>query len=201
IEDLKKRVKAFSKQSDKAAHFLNESLYGLFQYVSNRIPEISDELYRIDDAMRAGFGWELGPFEYWDVLGAREVLQRMTEAGYEPAAWVEEMLNNGKESFYIVENGNRRYYDIQIKAYKAIPGAENFIILDNLRSNKVVWKNTGATLIDLGDGILNVEFHTKMNTIGGDVIMALNKGIELAEKDFRGMVVSNQGANFSAGAN
>ncbi|MCP2045638.1 3-hydroxyacyl-CoA dehydrogenase/enoyl-CoA hydratase family protein [Pontibacter sp. HSC-36F09] len=201
IEDLKKRVKAFSKQSDKAAQFLNESLFGLFQYVSNRIPEISDELYRIDDAMRAGFGWELGPFEYWDVIGAREGVQRMIEAGYQPAAWVEEMLNNGKESFYIVENGNRRYYDIQSKEYKAIPGAENFIILDNLRSNNVVWKNTGASLIDLGDGILNVEFHTKMNTIGGDVIMALNKGIELAEKDFRGMVVSNQGANFSAGAN
>ncbi|MEJ8758556.1 3-hydroxyacyl-CoA dehydrogenase NAD-binding domain-containing protein [Pontibacter sp. H259] len=201
IEDLKKRVKTFSSQSDKAAQFFNESLYGLFQYVSNRIPEISDELYRIDDAMRAGFGWELGPFEYWDAIGAREGVQRMTEAGYKPAAWVEEMLNSGKESFYIVENGTRRYYDIQSKEYKAIPGAENFIILENLRENKVIWKNTGATITDLGDGILNVEFHTKMNTMGGDVIMALNKGIDLAEKDFRGMVVGNQGANFSAGAN
>ena len=201
IEDLKKRVKAFSGQSDKAAQFFNESLYGLFQYVSNRIPEISDELYRIDDAMRAGFGWELGPFEYWDAIGARQGVQRMTEAGYKPAAWVEEMLNSGKESFYIVENGKRRYYDIQSKEYKAIPGAENFIILENLRGNNVIWKNTGATITDLGDGILNVEFHTKMNTMGGDVIMALNKGIDLAEKDFRGMVVGNQGANFSAGAN
>ncbi|MBB6612940.1 enoyl-CoA hydratase/isomerase family protein [Pontibacter sp. Tf4] len=201
IEDLKKRVKMFSQQNDKAAQFFNESLYGLFQYVSNRIPEISDELYRIDDAMRAGFGWELGPFEYWDAIGAREGVQRMTEAGYKPAAWVEEMLNSGKESFYIVENGTRRYYDINSKAYKAIPGAENFIILENLRGNNVIWKNTGATITDLGDGILNVEFHTKMNTMGGDVIMALNKGIDLAEKDFRGMVVGNQGANFSAGAN
>ncbi|WP_299826083.1 3-hydroxyacyl-CoA dehydrogenase/enoyl-CoA hydratase family protein [uncultured Pontibacter sp.] len=201
IEDLKKRIKAFSKQNDKAAQFFNESLYGLFQYVSNRIPEISDELYRIDDAMRAGFGWELGPFEYWDAIGAREGVQRMIENGYQPAAWVEEMLNSGKESFYIVENGTRRYYDIQSKEYKAIPGAENFIILENLRGNNVIWKNTGATITDLGDGILNVEFHTKMNTMGGDVIMALNKGIELAEKDFRGMVVGNQGANFSAGAN
>jgi 3-hydroxyacyl-CoA dehydrogenase len=201
IEDLKKRVKVFSGQSDKAAQFFNESLYGLFQYVSNRIPEISDELYRIDDAMRAGFGWELGPFEYWDAIGAREGVQRMIENGYQPAAWVEEMLNSGKESFYIVENSTRRYYDINSKEYKAIPGAENFIILENLRGNKVVWKNTGATITDLGDGILNVEFHTKMNTMGGDVIMALNKGIDLAEKDFRGMVVGNQGANFSAGAN
>jgi 3-hydroxyacyl-CoA dehydrogenase len=201
IEDLKKRVKVFFGQSDKAAQFFNESLYGLFQYVSNRIPEISDELYRIDDAMRAGFGWELGPFEYWDAIGAREGVQRMIENGYQPAAWVEEMLNSGKESFYIVENGTRRYYDINSKEYKAILGAENFIILENLRGNKVVWKNTGATITDLGDGILNVEFHTKMNTMGGDVIMALNKGIDLAEKDFRGMVVGNQGANFSAGAN
>ncbi|EJF08867.1 enoyl-CoA hydratase/isomerase family protein, partial [Pontibacter sp. BAB1700] len=131
----------------------------------------------------------------------REGVQRMIEAGYQPAAWVEEMLNQGKESFYIVESGNRRYYDIQSKEYKAIPGVENFIILDNLRSNKVVWKNTGATLIDLGDGILNVEFHTKMNTIGGDVVQGLNKGIEIAEKEFRGMVVGSQAANFSAGAN
>ncbi|MEJ8803558.1 3-hydroxyacyl-CoA dehydrogenase/enoyl-CoA hydratase family protein [Pontibacter sp. H249] len=201
IEDLKKRVKAFSQQKDKAAQFFNESLYGLFQYVSNRIPEISDELYRIDDAMRAGFGWELGPFEYWDAIGAREGVQRMTEAGYQPAAWVEEMLNDGKESFYIIENGTRRYYDIQSKEYKAIPGAENFIILDNLRGSNVIWKNSGATILDLGDGILNVEFHSKMNTLGGDVIQGLMKGVELAEKDFRGMVVGNQGANFSAGAN
>lgn len=201
IDDLKKRIKAFSAQSDKAAQFFNETLYGLFQYVSNRIPEISDELYRIDDALRAGFGWELGPFEYWDAIGAREGVQRMIEAGYEPAPWVEEMLNNGKEAFYIVENGTRRYYDIQTKEYKAIPGAENFIILNNLRGNKVVWKNSGTTLTDIGDGILNVEFHTKMNTIGGDVVAGLNKGIELAEKEFRGMVVGNDAANFSAGAN
>ncbi|WP_299758961.1 3-hydroxyacyl-CoA dehydrogenase/enoyl-CoA hydratase family protein [uncultured Pontibacter sp.] len=201
IDDLKKRIKTFSKQNDKAAQFFNESLYGLFQYVSNRIPEISDELYRIDDAMRAGFGWELGPFEYWDAIGAREGVQRMIENGYQPAPWVEKMLEHGKESFYIVENGTRRYYDINSNEYKAIPGAENFIILDNLRSSNVIWKNSGATILDLGDGILNVEFHTKMNTIGGDVIQALNKGIELAEKDFRGMVVGNQGANFSAGAN
>ena len=201
IDDLKKRIKAFSKQSDKAAQFFNESLYGLFQYVSNRIPEISDELYRIDDAMRAGFGWELGPFEYWDAIGAREGVQRMIENGYQPARWVEEMLEHGKESFYVVENGTRRYYDIQSKEYKAIPGAENFIILDNLRSTKTIWKNSGATILDLGDGILNVEFHSKMNTLGGDVIQGLMKGVELAEKDFRGMVVGNQGANFSAGAN
>jgi 3-hydroxyacyl-CoA dehydrogenase len=201
IEDLRKRIKTFSSQTDKAAAFFNETLFGLFQYVSNRIPEISDELYRIDDALRAGFGWELGPFEYWDAIGAREGVQRMIEAGYEPAPWVTEMLEQQKESFYIVQNGQRRYYDIQSKEYKAIPGAENFIILNNLRESNTIWKNTGATILDLGDGILNVEFHTKMNTMGGDVIQALNKGIELAEKDFRGMVVGSDATNFSAGAN
>ncbi|MCC9136432.1 3-hydroxyacyl-CoA dehydrogenase/enoyl-CoA hydratase family protein [Pontibacter silvestris] len=201
IDDLRKRIQAFSKQEDKAAQFFNETLFGLFQYVSNRIPEISDELYRIDDALRAGFGWELGPFEYWDMLGVRETVQRMTEAGFTPADWVLDMLQHNKESFYIVENGKRRYYDIQSNEYKAIPGAENFIILDNLRGSSVVWKNSGASLIDLGDGILNVEFHTKMNTMGGDVAVALNKGIEIAEKDFRGMVVGSDAANFSAGAN
>ncbi|WP_161889070.1 3-hydroxyacyl-CoA dehydrogenase/enoyl-CoA hydratase family protein [Pontibacter russatus] len=201
IDDLRKRIKAFSQQTDKAAQFFNETLFGLFQYVSNRIPEISDELYRIDDALRAGFGWELGPFEYWDAIGAREGVQRMLENGYKPAAWVEEMLNSGKEAFYIVENGSRRYYDIQTKEYKAIPGAENFILLDNLRSSKTVWKNSGVSLVDLGDGILNIEFHTKMNTMGGDVAVGLNKGIELAEKDFRGVVIGNDAANFSAGAN
>lgn len=201
IEDLRKRIKVFSQQTDKAAQFFNETLFGLFQYVSNRIPEISDELYRIDDALRAGFGWELGPFEYWDAIGAREGVQRMLENGYKPAVWVEEMLNHGKESFYIVENGNRRYYDIQTKDYKTIPGAENFTILDNLRSSKTVWKNSGASLIDLGDGILNIEFHTKMNTMGGDLVAGLNKGIEIAEKDFRGVVIGNDAANFSAGAN
>ncbi|RDV14093.1 3-hydroxyacyl-CoA dehydrogenase/enoyl-CoA hydratase family protein [Pontibacter diazotrophicus] len=201
IDDLRKRIKAFSGQTDKAAQFFNETLFGLFQYVSNRIPEISDELYRIDDALRAGFGWELGPFEYWDAIGAREGVQRMIEAGYKPAPWVEEMLNQQKESFYIVENGTRRYYDIDTKEYKAIPGAENFIILNNLRGSNTVWKNSGVTLIDIGDGILNVEFHTKMNTIGGDVVAGLNKGVDIAEKEFRGMVVGNDAANFSAGAN
>ncbi|WP_242929452.1 3-hydroxyacyl-CoA dehydrogenase NAD-binding domain-containing protein [Pontibacter vulgaris] len=201
IEDLRKRIQAFSKQNDKAAQFLNESLFGLFQYVSNRIPEISDELYRIDDAMRAGFGWELGPFETWDTLGVRETAQRMTEAGYVPAEWVMKMLEAGKESFYIVENGKRRYYDIATQNYKAIPGTEGFIILDNLRSSNVVWKNNGATIHDLGDGILNIEFHTKMNTLGGDVIQGLNKAVDLAEKDFRGLVIGNDAANFSAGAN
>jgi len=119
------------------------------------------------------------------------------------APWVEEMLAAGHTTFYKVsEQGVKQFYDIESKAYKAIPGVENFIILDNLRATgKVVWKNAGASVLDLGDGILNVEFHSKMNALGSDVIQGLMKGVELAEKDFRGLVVGNNGPNFSAGAN
>ncbi|WP_442796179.1 3-hydroxyacyl-CoA dehydrogenase NAD-binding domain-containing protein [Pelobium manganitolerans] len=201
IENLAQRMKVYAQGKDKAGEFFRVSFSGLFEYVSNRIPEISDELYRIDDAMRAGFGWELGPFEVWDALGVKEGVEMMKANGKQPAAWVSEMLDAGHQSFYQIENGNKRYYDIASKSYKAIPGQDAFIILDNIRASKTVWKNAGTTITDLGDGILNLEFHTKMNTIGGEVLSGINKAIDLAEKDYRGLVIGNDGANFSAGAN
>ncbi|MEH3114096.1 3-hydroxyacyl-CoA dehydrogenase/enoyl-CoA hydratase family protein [Pedobacter terrae] len=201
VENLRERMKIFVKGKDKAGELFRHSSFGLFEYVSDRIPEISDELYRIDDAMRAGFGWELGPFELWDAVGVKEGLEGMEQYGHKAAAWVQEMLDAGNTSFYKVENGVKKYYDIPSKSYKALPGTDEFIILDNLRENKTVWKNSGVSIIDLGDGILNVEFHTKMNTIGGDVISGINKAIDMAEKDYRGLVIGNDGANFSAGAN
>jgi 3-hydroxyacyl-CoA dehydrogenase len=208
VENLRERMKVFANGTDKAGEFFRTSFFGLFEYVSDRIPEISDELYRIDDAMRAGFGWELGPFEVWDALGVKTTLDGMKKYSNpaigqtgEAASWVHEMLAAGNESFYKIENGIKKYYDIPSKTYKTVPGSESFIILDNIRSTSTVWKNSGTTITDLGDGILNVEFHTKMNTIGGEVLQGLNKAIDLAEKDFRGLVVGNDGANFSAGAN
>ncbi|RLJ77172.1 3-hydroxyacyl-CoA dehydrogenase/enoyl-CoA hydratase family protein [Pedobacter alluvionis] len=201
VENLRDRMKIFAKGKDKAGELFRHSSFGLFEYVSDRIPEISDELYRIDDAMRAGFGWELGPFELWDAVGVKEAIERMEQYGNKAAAWVHEMLDAGNTSFYKVENGVKKYYDIPSKGYKALPGTDEFIILDNLRENKTLWKNSGVSIIDLGDGILNVEFHTKMNTIGGDVISGINKAIDMAEKDYRGLVIGNDGANFSAGAN
>jgi len=201
IENLQERMKIFAKGKDKAGELFRNASFGLFEYVSDRIPEISDELYRIDDAMRAGFGWELGPFELWDAVGVKEAIEGMEQYGNKAAAWVHEMLDAGNTSFYKVENGVKKYYDIPTKSYKALPGTEAFIILDNLRENKTVWKNSGVSIVDLGDGILNVEFHTKMNTIGGDVIAGINKAIDMAEKDYRGLVIGNDGANFSAGAN
>jgi len=201
IENVKDRMKVFAAGKDKAGELFRASFFGLFEYVSDRIPEIADELYRIDDAMRAGFGWDLGPFEVWDAIGISEAVEGMKKYGHTPAVWVNEMLASGNTTFYKVEDGVKKYYDIPSKSYKAIPGTDNFITLDNLRANKVLWKNAGASIIDLGDGILNVEFHSKMNTIGGDTLTAINKAIDMAEKDYRGVVIGNDGANFSAGAN
>lgn len=200
VSDLKERVKLLVQGKDKAGEFYRLTFSGLFQYVSNRIPEISDELYKIDDALKAGFGWELGPFEYWDALGVKESIALMEQLGNKPAAWIYEFAKENT-SFYKIENGVRKFYDIPSKSYKTIPGTEAFILLDNIRSTKTVWKNAGVTITDIGDGILNAEFHTKMNTIGGEVLQGVNKAIEIAEKDFQGLVISNEGTNFSAGAN
>lgn len=201
IDDLKDRLKFLAKTNDTAGVFFRKTMYRLFAYCSNRIPEISDELYRIDDAMHAGFGWELGPFQTWDVLGVQDTLNAMKTDGLQVASWVEDMLKDGKTSFYELKENKPNYYNQVSKSYEKIPGTDSFIILDYIRPNKTVWKNSGVTLTDLGDGILNCEFHTKMNSIGGEVLQGINKAIDLAEKDFRGLVVGNQGANFSAGAN
>ncbi|MDO1446243.1 3-hydroxyacyl-CoA dehydrogenase/enoyl-CoA hydratase family protein [Rhodocytophaga aerolata] len=202
IENVKDRFAVLLAGRDKAGEFYRRTFLDIFQYVSNRIPEIADELYRIDAAVSAGFAWEVGPFETWDAIGVKKVVQLMEETGKKPAAWVYEMLQCGHESFYKVEGGQKQYYDIPTKSYKAIPGTEEFIILDNLRgSGKKVWGNKGATLFDIGDGVLNLEFHTKMNTLGAEVVEGITKSISLAEKDFAGLVIGNDGANFSAGAN
>jgi 3-hydroxyacyl-CoA dehydrogenase len=201
VDNLKDRLKMLVAGKDKAGEFYRATFAGLFQYVSNRIPEIADELYKIDDALKAGFGWDLGPFEYWDAIGVKASVELMEAANVKPNAWVYDFLKAGNTSFYKIENGKKLFYDIPSKSYKTIPGTEEFISLDALRETKTVWKNSGVSVIDLGDGILNVEFHTKMNTIGGEVLAGLNKAIDIAEKDYKGLVISNEGANFSAGAN
>lgn len=201
IENLRERMKVLVQGKDKAGDFYRVSFGGLFAYVSNRIPEISDQIYKIDQAMNAGFAWELGPFEIWDAIGIKEGISLIEGAGFRAAPWVNDMVAAGCSSFYKSEHGKKLCYDIQTKSYKSIPGTENFILLDALRESNTVWKNSGTTITDIGDGILNLEFHTKMNTIGGEVLQGINKAIDLAEKDFRGLVISNEGQNFSAGAN
>ncbi len=201
LDQVKDRFELLLKGTDKAGEFYRHSFYGLFQYVSNRIPEIADELYRIDDAICAGFGWEYGPFKTWDLVGVSEVLDEMESMGYRPHQWVYDMIAGGSKSFYQIEKGKTYYYDIPTSEYLEIPGKDDLIILDNLREDHILWQNEESSLFNLGDGVLNLEFHSKMNTMGAGVIEGINKAINLAEQDFRGLVIGNQGANFSAGAN
>lgn len=201
IDDLKKRTKMLFMGMDKAGEFYRKAFSGLFAYVSNRIPEITDDLYKIDDALKAGFGWELGPFETWDVIGLDKGLELIAKNDKKVADWVNEMKEAGFTSFYKNEKGQRLYYDIPSKSYKTIPGTEDLVMLDTLREENKVWGNSDTTIVDLGDGVINLEFHTKMNTIGGGVIEGINKALDLAESDYKGLVISNTGQNFSAGAN
>lgn len=201
-DNLEKRTKVLFNGTDKAGEFYKKSFTSLFQYVSNRVPEISDDIYKIDDALKGGFGWTLGPFRTWDAIGVKEVIAEMEKREVKPAQWVYDMVSAGINTFYKLENGVEKYYDLASKSYKTIPGREAFIILDNLRDTKKVWGNSGTSLFDLGDGVLNLEFHTKMNAVGGEVIQGINKAIDLAEAgDYRGLVIGNNGENFSAGAN
>ena len=201
IDKVVDRFKVLVKGKDKAGEFYRKSFAALFAYVSNRIPEITDELYKIDDAMKAGFGWEHGPFQIWDAIGVEKGIEMMAAEGLKPADWVADMIESGSDSFYSVKNGATYFYDSPKKEQEKVPGQDAFIILDNIRKTTEVFSNSGVSVQDLGDGILNVEFQSKMNTIGGDVLAGLNKAIDMAEKDFAGLIVGNQGPNFSVGAN
>ncbi|MFT4856709.1 MAG: 3-hydroxyacyl-CoA dehydrogenase [Algoriphagus sp.] len=202
IDDLKKRIKLLVNFDDRAGEFYRASFYDLFKYCSHRIPEISDELYRIDQAVSAGFGWELGPFETWDAIGLRETVTKMEAAGEPAAKWVHEMLDAGHESFYKVDGGKKLYYDIPSKSFVEIPGIEDFIILDTLEAaGKKIWGNAGASVYDMGDEVIGLEFHSKMNSMGQEVIEGINTAISMAEKSYKGLVIGNEGGNFSAGAN
>ena len=200
VDDLKQRLKMLVAAPDKAGEFYRHFHYGLFSYVSYRIPEISDEIYRIDDAMMAGFGWEIGAFESWDVLGVDKTVKAMKDAGYNVAPWVDEMLAAGNKSFYKIENGKKLFYDPSSKTYKAIPGSGSFIIMSNYQ-DKLVWKNASCNLFDLGEEVLGLQWSTKMNSIGGDVLAGIQTAIDKAEKNYQGLVIANESANFSAGAN
>jgi len=200
VEDLKQRLKILAAGQDKAGEFYRAFHNSLFSYISFRIPEISDEIYRVDDAMKAGFGWEIGPFESWDVIGVAKTVDAMKAAGVKVAAWVDEMLAAGNTNFYKIENGKRLYYDVASTSYKEIPGASSFLILSD-HSDKTIWKNSACRLYDIGDGVAALEWSTKMNSIGGEVLEGIQKSISIAEEKFKGLVIANEGPNFSAGAN
>jgi len=202
LPSLPKKIKSLFGGGDKLGEFYRQLNLQLFSYVSNRVPEISDHLYGVDDALRAGFGWELGPFETWDVIGLQKATELMTQANLPVADWIGDMIEKGCDKFYKSENGKRYYYDIESGDYKLIPGRESFIKLDNFRSQTKVYGNKECTLHDIGDGVLCLEFHTKMNAIGSGILSGINKSIDIAEQEgWKGLVIGNDAQNFSAGAN
>lgn len=200
IDDLHQRIKMLVAAPDKAGEFYRQFHYGLFSYIAHRIPEISDELYRVDDAMMAGFGWEIGAFETWDLLGVEKTVKAMDAAGFPIPNWIREMLASGHGNFYKVEAGVRYCYDPGTGSYKQMPGGEAFIVLSNFQ-DKLVWKNATCRLYDIGDDVLGLQWSTKMGSIGGDVLAGIQTAIEKAERDYKGLVIANEGPNFSAGAN
>lgn len=202
IDELPRRMKAIFKGSDKGAEMLQRSFLGLFAYVSNRVPEISDTAYAIDDALRAGFAWEVGPFQYWDMAGVAECVELVEKQGDTIAPWVKEMLAAGNTTFYKTESGKRLCYNPLSKQYEPLPGGEAFVILDTYRSQKPVYSNPECTLHDLGDGVLCLEFHSKMNAIGEGILRGIQDSIQIAEEQgWKGLVVGNNATQFTVGAN
>jgi 3-hydroxyacyl-CoA dehydrogenase len=202
IEELPRRMKAIFNGSDKGAEMLQKSFLGLFAYVSNRVPEISNTVYAIDDALRAGFAWEVGPFQYWDMVGVAECVERAEKQGESIGGWVKDMLAAGNTSFYKTEGGKRLCYNPLTKQYEVMPGGESFIILDAYRANKPVYTNPECTLHDIGDGVLCLEFHSKMNAIGEGILRGINDSIQIAEEQgWKGIVIGNNAQQFTVGAN
>ena len=201
ISNVIDRFSVLVEGTDKAGKFYRFNFGTMFSYIQNRIPEISDELYRIDDALRAGFGWKNGPFQIWNSIGIKKGVEIMESLGHKPAKWISEMINNNIDCFYKIENGKINYYDLSSRSFVIKPGQNSLIILNNLNKSSIVWENSDSIIKDIGDEVLNIEFKTKMNTLGQGVLMGLNKAVDLAEKNYKGIVIGNEGSHFSAGAN
>lgn len=202
IEDLPRRIEAFFKAADAGAQLVQRSLLGLFAYTANRIPEIADQLYSVDEALKAGFAWDAGPFEYWDMLGVQKGAQLAREAGESIPSWVDDMIAAGHDTFYKSENGLRLCFAPSSGRYEALPGQERSLHLDNYRHQTPVYKNDEVILHDIGDGVLCLEFRSKMNAIGEGILKGVNESIRIAEEDgWQGVVIANHATNFTVGAN
>jgi 3-hydroxyacyl-CoA dehydrogenase len=202
VEDVRERVAVVLKGQDKAAKFAERVTLDVLAYSSRRIPEIADDIVNVDRGVRWGFGWDLGPFEVWDAYGVRAGVARMKELGLKPAAWVEEMLAKGRESFYGVQDGRDTYWDIPTKSVKQVQENPRTMRVEYLkRGNKKIAGNASASLWDMGDGVTLLEFHSKMNSIDDDIVSMMHQALDETEKNHLGLVIGNDGANFSAGAN
>ena len=202
IENTGERVKALTFGKDRVGAFLWESTSETLLYTARRIPEIADDILQVDNAMKWGFNWELGPFELWDALGLEKTVERLRSEGREIPANITKMLDGGHKSFYKREEGRKYFYDLVKGEYREVPARAGVIFLPSVKDqNKVVKKNTGATLVDIGDGVLCLEFHSKMNSIGGDTVQMMNFAVTEVGENFEGLVIGNHGENFSVGAN
>jgi len=201
IKDLRERIAFLYNSKGEAGDFYRELFSDIFAYVSHRIREISDETYRIDQAVKAGFGWELGPFEIWDAVGVQEAYDKALDLGKNIAPWVKEMLDAGQCSFYKIEGSSKLFFNKPDNKYQTLPDQNTRIDLYVRKKANTIWKNDSASLIDLGDEVVNLEFHSKMNSIGSDTLRAIQHAIDLTEENYKGLVIANQGQNFSAGAN
>ena len=202
IEDTRERLKTLTWAKDRVGAFLWKTLSQTLTYTAERIPEIADTILEVDRAMRWGFNWELGPFEAWDAIGVEKSVAKLKEEGRAVPANVEKLLASGAKTFYKQESGQRFYFDFASGEYRPLADPPGTIVLKSLKDRTgVIKKNSGASMIDLGDGVACVEFHSKMNSIGGDTLEMLRFAIAETEKNFLGLVVGNQGVNFSVGAN
>jgi 3-hydroxyacyl-CoA dehydrogenase len=202
ISGTAQKIKSLFSGRDAGGQFTFATLTETLIYSANRIPEIADDIVNVDNAMRWGFAWKMGPFEVWDALGVGKSVEKMKEAGYQIPDWVQEMLDSGKESFYKREAGKLYFYDLPSKDYKGVPVNPEIILLPSLKDReKKVAGNKGASLIDIGDGVACLEFHTKMNAMGDDIVNMVIKSSDIVGKDFLGLVIANHADNFSVGAN
>lgn len=201
IEDPAKRIKMLFGYDDAGGKLVRRSLAYTFLYAAQRIPEIADHLYSVDDAMRAGFAWDYGPFQYWDIIGLDAGIEAIRELGEEIPSWISEMAAAGIGSFYKQE-GQILFYDIITRSYQPVPGADRIVRLDILNGERIIYKNDEVRLWDIGDEVLCLEFTSKMNAIGGGILNGIQDAIRIAEEgSWRGLVIGNHSKNFTVGAN
>lgn len=202
IEDPVKRIQTLFDMEDAGGQLIRESLASLFAYASQRIPEIANSYYSIDTAMKAGYAWDFGPFEYWDIIGINKGIEVAEGMGYVISPWVKEFAKDENPRFYKIENGAKKYYNFSNRSWRVIPGTENVINFSYLTDLSPVYKNNEITLHDIGDGVLNLEFTSKMNAIGEGILKGINESIKIAEEgDWKGLVIGNNSKNFTVGAN
>jgi 3-hydroxyacyl-CoA dehydrogenase len=202
IEKMQKRMPFLMGKEGKESLFLKDYFTAIFAYAAQRVPEISDQYYPVDDAMRAGYVWDFGPFEYWDLIGFQNGIDLIEAGGEKIPHWVKQMQNAGAEHFYKYEKGQKKYFDLDSQGYKTVPGSDAFIILESFRQNTPVIKNSECAVHDIGEGVMCLEFQSKSNAIGEGIGKAIAEAVDKAENEgWNGLVIGNNAKQFSVGAN